>query len=95
MASCFLASASSRSSLRRSSTSAASALRQLVRRRLQQPADVALAAALLPESVLAGRRPVTASMRRTPAATALSPSDRDEADVAGARTCVPPHSSTE
>ena len=34
-------------------------------------------------------------MRRTPAELALSRDDLDEADVAGALACVPPHSSTD
>ena len=85
MASFLRASASSRSSLRRSSTSAASALGSIGGRRLQQRRELLAAdAALLHEMQARAPRPVTASMRRTPAATAPSPTILNEADVAGA-----------
>ena len=69
----------------RSSSRRADARRQLLERRLERGATPLRRAATCVRRVLARARvPVSASMRRTPAATALSPTTVNEADVAGA-----------
>ena len=96
MASLRLASASSRSSLRRSSTSAATRSAHLVGRAPSAAlASFAQRARLRVRDAGARPRPVSASMRRTPAATALSPTIVTRPMSPVRATWVPPHSSIE
>ena len=94
MASAFLASANSRSSLRRSSISAA------IRAGTSSGLDLSMAAtsrrrASRWTSHCRAPSPVSASIRRMPDDTALSAMTLKIAMSPSASTCVPPHNSTE
>ena len=89
------ASASSRSSLRRSSIRLATRAGSSRRRGLAAPAPPGAAAPPRATTCASAAAPVSASMRRTPEATALSDTILKRPISPVRRTCVPPHSSTE